>query len=434
MAHRSVPLPKFWESYTLEEWLYYLENNHQKEVQLGLDRIHLVANTLNLLKPKSCVITVAGTNGKGSSVAALEAIYMAAGFKTGTYTSPHLLKFNERIRVQGNPIKDEELKEAFCVVENARANTHLTYFEMTTLAAIWHFERCALDVMILEVGLGGRLDATNIIDADAALITTIDFDHQEYLGSTLNAIAKEKAGILRKGQPAVYADVNPPASIAEEVNQKKAVMHYFGCDYTLFEKTDTFLFEHKEDALELPKPAIHLQAAGGALMVSRLLNHKLPVKVSELASALENVHITGRLELIEGRIPVLYDVSHNPQSVRLLKDKLDTIYQGKTVHAVFSALKDKPLTCLVSSLKGCVSRWFPAQLDNPRAASEDMLMHAFKEASIDVACIYSNPLLAFQAAVQQAAEDDLIIVYGSFFTVAAIYGKHFSVLTEQEIS
>lgn len=427
-------MTKFWESYTVQEWLHFLETRNHQEVQLGLERIHPVANTLHLLKPKSTVITVAGTNGKGSSVAALEAIYMAAGFKTGAYTSPHLLQFNERIRVQGMPISDEALCRAFCVVENARGSTQLTYFEMATLAALWYFKESVLDVIILEVGLGGRLDATNIVDADVALITTIDFDHQEYLGTTLYAIAKEKAGILRNNKPAVFADENPPASIAEEASIKNSSMYYCGKDYIFTEKSDTFIFEYQGERLELPKPAIHLKAAAGALMVTRLLNYILPVTFVQLTSAMEKVRIAGRLELKSGPISVLYDVSHNPQSVRLLKNKLETEFAGKTVYAVFSALKDKPLNCLVSPLKGCVSRWFGAQLDNSRAASGEQMIQAFKDAGIDVACIYGNPLLAFQAACKQASPNDLILVYGSFFTVAAIYGKHFSVLTEQEIS
>ncbi|MDF1928905.1 Mur ligase family protein [Legionella pneumophila] len=227
-----------WSEWDLNHWLTHLETRNTQEIQLGLTRVLTVAQKLNLQRPNCKVITVAGTNGKGSTVTALETIYHQSGFRVGTYTSPHLLVFNERIRINLTPIQDKDLCKAFSVIEEARYPTNLTYFEMATLAALWYFKQHDLDLIILEVGLGGRLDATNIVDTDLAIITTIDFDHQNFLGDTLELIGYEKAGILRKNKPFIYADLSPPKSVVEVALQLGASSYLYGKDYFYQEEAD----------------------------------------------------------------------------------------------------------------------------------------------------------------------------------------------------
>lgn len=409
----------------LNRWLNHLEHRHTQEIQLGLARILKVAKKLDLLSQACKVISVAGTNGKGSTVAALETIYHTAGYCVGTYTSPHLIHFNERIRVSMLPISDTDLCHSFNIIEKARGDINLTYFEMTTLAALWHFKQLALDIIILEVGLGGRLDATNIIDADLAIITTIDFDHQDFLGDTLEAIAFEKAGILRKEQPFIYADINPPGSILAVGKELSAPGYLFAHDYFLQEHELTWSFNIQDWQFnDLPKPQIQLKSASAALIACFILNQDLPISKAHISKAMIDIFIPGRLQLQQGEISILYDVSHNAQSVRLLAETLKKRDKSTQVHAVFSALRDKDIFNLIFSLKDCVSRWYPAQLDNNRAASKDLLLAKFKEAEIFVEICYNNPLIAFEMALNQAKAGDLIVVYGSFYTVGQVYTAH----------
>ncbi len=428
----GVPLIQPQSDWTVPQWLEHLEHRAAEEIQLGLDRITIVAQSLDLKTLTPTVITVAGTNGKGSTVTALETIYRNAGYQVGAYTSPHLLKFNERIRVNGFPISDTELCAAFFEIEMARQNTFLTYFEMATLAALLHFKRCALDVIILEVGLGGRLDATNCIDADLSIITTIDFDHQEYLGNTLEAIAYEKAGILRSGKSFIYADEHPPLSILDVV-QKLGVTPYFYNKNYLFQVNDqNWTFTSSSFVLELPIPAIHLKSASAAIMASIILNEALPVKREDLILAMKQIYVPARLELQKGDVSILYDVSHNSQSAKLLADTVNRMQWQGRIYAVFSALKDKDILQLILPLKDCVHRWFPAELNNKRAASHHLLQEKFRESQIVVDFCYNSPGAAFEAAYKQAEHGDLILVYGSFYTVSQVLTeKHYVVLNEE---
>ncbi|KTD06624.1 dihydrofolate:folylpolyglutamate synthetase FolC [Legionella gratiana] len=408
----------------ISEWLYDLETRNTQEIQLGLARIKEVAQIAHLHLPESRVITVAGTNGKGSTVTALETIYHTAGYKVGAYTSPHLLQFNERIRVNLTPISDDDLCHAFNIIEKARGEIILTYFEMTTLAALWYFKKMKLDIIILEVGLGGRLDATNIVDADLSIITTIDYDHQDFLGDTLEEIGYEKAGILRPGKPFIYADDIPPASVIEIATQLASPTYLYNQDFSIQEKDSSWSIYYGEkdnfaSVHELPKPSIQLKSAAAAITACFLLKHYLPVAYTHLQSAMQHVFIPGRLQLYQGTVDVLYDVSHNPQSARLLAKTLQKIKKGK-VHAVFSALKDKDIFNLIMPLKDCIDYWYPAQLDNKRAVSADLLITNLRDAAISVEFCYTNPLIAFEAALKQSRLGDLIVVYGSFFTVSHV--------------
>ncbi len=410
--------------WSIDEWLHDLETRNTHEIQLGLTRIMEVAQKLCLHLPDCPVITVAGTNGKGSTVTALETIYQVAGYKVGAYTSPHLIQFNERIRVNLAPISDDDLCHAFGIIEEARGETVLTYFEITTLAALWYFKKMELDIIILEVGLGGRLDATNIVDAELSIITTIDFDHQDYLGNTLDAIGYEKAGILRSGKPFVYADINPPESVTDLARQL-AVPAYFGEQEFSIQEQDSVWNLHYDEKLKLasvyglPKPSIQLKSAAAAITACRLLAHTVPVTHTHFQMAMQRIFIPGRLQLHEDTVSTLFDVSHNPQSARLLADTLHKIKRAK-VHAVFSALQDKDILGLIMPLKDCVDRWYPAQLENKRAASGDSLLTFFTNAEISVEICYNNPLVAFETALKQAKPGDLIVVYGSFFTVSHV--------------
>ena len=407
--------------FTLPEWLNYLENAHSQEIQLGLMRVREVASRLDLLDWEPQVITVAGTNGKGSTVASLEAIYMAGGYKVSSYTSPHLLRFNERIKINQKVISDEDLCAAFRMIEDARAEIHLTYFEMATLAALYYFKQADLDVIILEVGMGGRLDATNIIDADLAIITTVDLDHQDYLGDTIEAIAKEKAGILRANTPCIYADFNIPSNVLEHATCINAPVFSLGHDYHYETQGSSFkVYIGTSKILELPLPRINLKAAASACMASFCLNHKLPISFEQWVLAMQSVSILGRQQLLQYPVPTLYDGAHNPQAVSLLADFIANYYPRSKVHAVFSGLKDKDLPGLIKPMRACVDHWYPCLLSGKRAATEELLLKSFQTEDCIPAICYSDPKTAYQAAVKFAAEDDIIVVYGSFLMVSAI--------------
>lgn len=408
----------------IDKWLHDLETRNVQEIQLGLTRIREVAEILDLQLPGCRVIAVAGTNGKGSTVTALEAIYHNAGYKVGAYTSPHLIYFNERIRVNLIPISDDDLCQAFSVIDQARGEIILTYFEITTLAALWYFKKMKLDIMILEVGLGGRLDATNIVDADLSIITTIDYDHQDYLGDTLETIGYEKAGILRSGKPFIYADKNPPASITEVAMQLASPTYLYDQDFSIRENDSCWSIHYGKNldlvsVDALPKPSIQLKSAAAAITACLLLKHYLPVDNTHFHAAMRHIFIPGRLQLQKGTVDVLYDVSHNPQSAKLLAETLRKIKKRK-VHAVFSALKDKDIFNLIMPLKDCVDSWYPAQLDNKRAVSTDLLVTIFRDAAISVEICYTSPLIAFETALKHSGPGDLIVVYGSFLTVSHV--------------
>jgi len=408
-------------SLSIDEWLNLLENRHQQEIPRGLERVRTVADRLSLCKQDCVVITVAGTNGKGSTVASLEAIYLAAGFRVGCYTSPHLLAFNERICIDHRPISDESLCEAFQLLEAVRGDTPLTYFETTTLAALHYFKKCSLDVVILEVGIGGRLDATNIVDADLAIITTVDLDHQDRLGDTIDAIGLEKAGILRPNQLFIYADHHVPSSIINRANALNTRMTCLGVDYSFEVVADELRISYRTgETLHLPCPGINLNAAVAAVVASELLLDRLCVNDAQYALAMRAVALSGRQHVVRGVVTTVFDVAHNPQAVLLLAKFISEYQHRGKVHAVFSGLKDKDLCGLIRPMQSCVDFWYLATLSGIRAASEPMLLAAFHAESGCVAPCFSNPVMAYRAAMQQANPGDLIVIYGSFLMVGAV--------------
>lgn len=407
---------------SLEQWLYHLEHAHHDEIQLGLSRVKTVANVLGLLKTDAVVITVAGTNGKGSTVTALEAIYHQAGYRVGCYTSPHLLKFNERIRVGLSPIADEVLCALFERIETQRGPIHLTYFEVTTIAALLYFQSEAVDIILLEVGMGGRLDATNILDADVAIITTIDLDHQAYLGDTLDAIGYEKAGILRKNQTVIYSDHHPPQSILEEAARLNTHFYGLGTDYR-YQLTSESLFLRLQDDLPMmfPVPKLHPNAAAGALVAVHQLQHRLAVPQEAIDQALMTAQIPGRLQRIARSPLTIVDVAHNPQAVRLLAEVINAHRQPSIqIHAIFSAFKDKDIPEMIRIMSNSVDVWYPAGLQGKRAISAENLLDVFETVVNYRPHWYENPNVALLAAQAQANPQDLIVVFGSFHTVAAV--------------
>ncbi len=408
-------------NFSLGDWLYHLENSHRQEIQLGLTRVNAVASNLDLLHWDTQIITVAGTNGKGSTVATLEAIYATAGYNVGSYTSPHLMVFNERIRVNQQPITDEMLCAAFVAIEEGRAGIPLTYFEVATLAALWYYKQCVLDVIILEVGIGGRLDATNIIDADLAIITTVDLDHEDYLGHTIEAIGYEKAGILRANKPFIYADNHPPASVVKQARLLNTEMYCLGTNYFFSTTKDSLqLTLPTGESILLPLPKINLKAAAAASIASTCLQSILPVTLIQLVTAMRAVRIDGRQQVVNHAITTVFDVSHNPQAVSLLADFIRGYQPKDKVHAVFSGLKDKDLCGLIKPMLSCVDFWYPAVLSGKRAASESLLLAAFRAENCFMSTCFDDPMIAYHAVMQRAKQGDLIVVYGSFLTVSAI--------------
>ncbi len=414
----------------LQGWLNWQESLHPKVIDLGLDRSQNIYNQLNPDNIKPVTVTVAGTNGKGSCVAFLEAIYTAQGYKVGAYTSPHILNYNERIKINGQPVDDEAICRSFERIDNIRKQNTLSYFEFGTLAALDIFIRSKVDIQLLEVGLGGRLDAVNIVDADVALITTICIDHVDWLGETREAIGREKAGIFRSGIPAVIGDTDPPASLFEVARQKNTPLLCFGQDFNYQIHPDqwTCLFDNQQiNALPLPALEGSHQLRNAATVITALeqLQDSAPVTEAAIKEGLQNVQLNGRFQLIDSEIPVLLDVGHNPQAVRTLVEYLNLNFPNAKIHAVFSMMKDKDISGVIEIVKPLVDHWYLAPLSNPRAAGLELLKECFVGQNIKhVNSQFGTFIDAFLSAKQSAKQGELILVFGSFFMVSE-YLTHF---------
>lgn len=411
-------------NFKLNDWLRYLENLHFEEIKLGLDRIRSVAQSLNVLDFNSKIILIAGTNGKGSTIGALEKIYLQSGYTVGVYTSPHLIKFNERIRLNNQNIQDEVLCSLFYEIELNRNDIVLSYFEITTLAALLYFKRLNPDIILLEAGMGGRLDATNIVNPDLSIITTVDFDHQKYLGNNLETIGKEKAGIMRKGATCIYADDNPPDSIekkAAEINSTLLILNkHFS--YRL-DNQNVIITTPKNRVICLSLPLINVNALCSACIAVECLENFLPVKFNTLENIFYDFVMPGRLHLITGKINILFDVSHNVQAVTNLVKFIQNRNFTGTVHAIFSALQDKDLCGLISLMKPVVHTWFAVELKSKRASKKEDLIQAFKEMGILNANCFDLPLNAFESALDCAKMGDLIVIYGSFNLIGSMLAQ-----------
>jgi dihydrofolate synthase / folylpolyglutamate synthase len=378
----------------------------------------------------AALFVVGGTNGKGSTCAMLESITLAAGYRVGLYTSPHLLRYNERVRMGGRPVDDERLCAAFEQVERARTaagrETPLTYFEFGTLAAWELFCAEALDVVILEVGLGGRLDAVNVFDADCALLASIGIDHTDYLGPTRESIGAEKAGIFRPGRPAIVADPQPPRTVLDTAARLGADLRLIGRDFGYRGERGQWLFwgrEGRRPGLAYPalRGAHQLVNASAALAALETQRDRVPVAAQDVRTGLATVELPGRFQVLPGRPAVVLDVAHNPQAAAVLAGNLDAMGFYPETYAVFGMLKDKDIAGVCAALEGRISAWFAATLTGPRAASSAELARAIaaSRAGGDVQeC--ASPAEAFAAARNRARENDRIVVFGSFHTVAEI--------------
>ena len=416
---------------TLAEWLAHAERLHPKSIDMGLDRVRAVAARMGLAF--SCpIITVAGTNGKGSSCAMLEAILLAAGYRTGVYTSPHLVHFEERCRVRGDIVNATDLVACFARVESARAlndeEIALTYFEFTTLAILQLLADSSLDVVILEVGLGGRLDAVNVLDTDCALITSIDLDHMELLGNNRESIGFEKAGIMRAGKPAVVSDPMPPQSVIDHAAAVGADLWRLGHDFNFSgDKQQWGWAGRGRRYAGLAYPALRganqLMNASGVLAALTALRDQLPVTAQAVRNGLSVVELPGRFQIIPGQPTLVLDVAHNPHSVAALAANLDAMGFYPCTHAVFGAMADKDLAAMFKRMGPLIDKWYFTDLPTRRAAAGDALLSRWRagESRKDVAAsTFKTPQEALASAVSAADPADRIVVLGSFFTVGGI--------------
>ncbi|MEP6483019.1 MAG: bifunctional tetrahydrofolate synthase/dihydrofolate synthase [Rudaea sp.] len=411
---------------SLADWLEYQQRIHPRDIELGLDRVREVWNRMGAPAPAATVITVGGTNGKGSTVAFLESILIASGCRVGSFTSPHLLRYNERIRVFGKDADDASLVAAFERIESARAEIPLTYFEFGTLAALWIFAQSRLDVAVLEVGLGGRLDAVNIIDADAAIVTTVDLDHQDWLGRDVDTIGREKAGIFRQGRPAIIGTSEPPSGLIDEAERIGADLIRRDVDFRTRALADSWVWETDALSLELPLPALAASAqvgnAASAIAALHCLRQRIAWNPDAISSGVRDATIAARLQRFTrpACADLIVDVGHNPQAARMLARYLsDRRIAGKTI-AVFGALSDKDVGGIVASLHEHVARWIVGGLDTqtPRGLRVEDLrdrMHGIDTQVIDTYLDIDN---ALDAALEQSGEGDRIIAFGSFFVAA----------------
>jgi dihydrofolate synthase/folylpolyglutamate synthase len=407
---------------TLEDWVHYISTVHAQEMELGLARVGQVAAKLGLLTPGCPVITIGGTNGKGSSVAGLEAVYRSQGYRVGAFTSPYLIHLNEEIRINGVEATDEDFCNAFVKIEQARGAIPLTIFEFNTLAALEIFRHSKPDVILLEVGLGGRLDAVNIIDADLTIVSSIALDHIHVLGDSRELIGFEKAGIFRADKPAVCGDFDPPLSLVKHAQDIKAHLYCQNRDFHFTRHEDNWDWQStKMSYYQLPLPSLALQNMSSVMMAVELLQPVLPVSREALDTAFAKVTLPGRLQIFPGVITRIFDVSHNPAAAQLLAKKLASLpCDGKT-HAVFSMLADKDIVGTVQAVDKLIDDWHIAALPVPRAAPLSILQESFFKAKLDKQIKpYPDIARAYQAAIDEAKPGDRVIVFGSFYTVAEV--------------
>ena len=412
---------------TLEDWLAHCERLHPKTIDLGLERVRAVARRMELAF--DCpVFTVAGTNGKGSTCALLEAILSEAGYRTGVYTSPHLVRFEERCRVRGESAPASDLVAAFERVESARGEVSLTYFEFTTLAILDVLARAGLDAVVLEVGLGGRLDAVNIIDTDCAIVTSIDIDHAELLGDTREKIGFEKAGILRTGRPAIVSDPMPPHSVVDHAREIDADLWLLGRDYNYSGDPQQWAWAgrgRRYAGLAYPalRGANQLINASGVLAALQAMRQRLPVTAQALRNGLALVQLPGRFQIVPGQPALVLDVAHNPHAVAALALNLDAMGFYPTTHGVFGAMQDKDLAAMLARMDPLIDRWYFTDLPTPRAAGAAALQAEWQAATrrTDAAAqVCASPAQALQAAAAGATPADRIVVFGSFYTVGGV--------------
>ena len=411
--------------FDLNDWLNYIEALHPKDIEMGLGRVNQVKARLNL-QYQFLVIMVAGTNGKGSTCAMLEHIYHAAGYRVASYSSPHLLHYNERIRIACHEISDEDLIRAFQAVELARQEIKLTYFEFGTLAAIWHFCASNVDLAILEVGLGGRLDAVNAFEPSCTIVTSVDLDHMEFLGDTRELIGAEKAGIFRKNIAAICGDLSPPISLIQHAQNVGASLKLIQQDFQLERQQDCWRYSSTQYTLdELPMPALvgdfQLHNASCVIAAIESLQSILPVSKGAICDGLLTVRLHGRYQYLSSKPDVILDVAHNPHAAKSLAANLkSTVTQGKTI-AVFAMLADKDIKGVIQAIAGEIDEWYVAGITHVRGA-DGLMIQQLVNAELPEAVIqlFDGVENAYDQACIDANENDRIIILGSFFTVAEV--------------
>lgn len=408
---------------TLDQWLDWQSGLNPKHIDLGLDRVRHVWLALGSPAPAATVVTVAGTNGKGSSVAMLEAILRQAGYRAGCYTSPHLQRYNERIRIDGRLADDAAICQTFERIEAVRGDTRLTYFEFGTLAALLLFADSGLDVAILEVGLGGRLDAVNIIDADVALITGIALDHTDWLGDSMERIGVEKAGIVRRDRPLVFAAPDMPASVGRIAARHGAHLLRLGQHYRYKGSGDGWDWigeNRRRSSLPMPgmRGAVQLQNAAGVLQVIECLQEKLPVDQQAIRSGLLGARVPGRFEIVQRNCRWVLDVAHNPQAVQGLAAHLGEVFVAGQVHAVVGMLADKAISEVLAAIGHRIDCWHLVDLSaEHRGASGVEIRECLAQAQREQAVLCEDLESCLQALDEQTGTDDLVVVFGSFITV-----------------
>ena len=413
----SAPLP---------EWLAWLEAGRGEHIDLGLERCVEVAKHLGLARPAPVVVTVAGTNGKGSSVAMLASIWRGAGYRVGAYTSPHLRRYNERIRIDGQAVDDARISRAFAAVEAARGAVALTYFEFATLAALRIFAETALDVVILEVGLGGRLDAVNIIDADVALIAAIGLDHEDWLGDSREKIGREKAGIMRAGRVVVCSDHDLPGTVLEHAKECAALPAVLGVDYSYEDEGQDWTWWSGQQVLEhLPYPALsgahQLRNAAGVLKVIATLQTRLAVSDAHIAAGLRTVLLPGRFHCLTRNVEYVIDVAHNPQAAAIFTATLATMAPAPRTHALIGMLNTKNHRGFLAPLLDHVQHWHFATLGGAHGArAEDLAACLHALAPRTAALCHGSVAAAHAAILADAQPGERVLVLGSFLTVGAL--------------
>ena len=417
---------------TLPAWLALIESRHaETHIDMGLDRVRAVKERMNL--QFSCpVIMVAGTNGKGSTCAMLESVLLHAGYRVGLYIKPHFLDFNERARLNGEMAGDAVLVEAFDFVEQARGDIDLTYFEFTTLAIMHLISKSGVDVAILEVGLGGRLDAVNVIDADVSIVTSIDIDHAAYLGDTREEIGFEKAGIFRAGKPAICSDPVPPQSLIQHAHDIGADLWLIGRDFNYQGDQQQWSYggrTQRRNSLAYPalRGANQLLNASAALAALEALRMQLPAGAQEVRTGLALVELPGRFQVLPGRPTTVLDVAHNPHASATLAQNLGNMGFHRYTYAVFGIMEDKDIEGVLKPMAGLIDHWCLAELPSPRSSKGAVLAEKVaalrpagaKESDFSVTQ-FADPATAFANAVSRAEENDRIVVFGSFYTVAGV--------------
>ena len=409
----------------LSDWLAWQAGLHPNAIDLGLDRIRVVLQRLGFQAPICPVITIAGTKGKGSCAAILDSMLRAAGYRTGVFSSPHLRRYNERIHINGVEISDASLCAVFARIDQARGDVSLTYFEFNALAALLCFDTAGLDVWILEVGMGGRLDAANVIDADVAIVTSIGLDHTEWLGNDLDSIAREKAGIARAARPLLFGSIDMPAGITQVANEVGATLLRAGREFTYQQHSHSWTWRMGQEVFEaLPLPSlagtVQIENASSALAALHLLQSRLPITREAIETGLRSVHLQGRLQRIlrADGVEWVLDVAHNALSAAVLAEQVASLPKRRTL-ALLGVMADKDVASMIALLRDQVEGWLAVGLTSPRALTAAQLVEHLHSAGVSVVASSEHAEQAFAAAQAQCASGrfERVLVFGSFLTV-----------------